>query len=590
LAACAVKGGQSGEKDNKMTGELRMINDFFKRRREVKFPERFPKILIPLVLAVALALVVVACAGAPTPTTPPPTTQPAVAQPTLAAQPTAPPATAVPSTTSAPQKPVVIVQAEVPTLDPQFGEAGNLGNVQQHLFDFLIAYDKDMKIVPSAAESYTLLPDNKTYQFKIRRGIKFWNGEPLDAKAVKFTFDRIGNADLRKQGLNDPYYTRVGFDHIDIVDDYTVNFVLKQPTILFLVYTTFNPILAPGYYTTNTPQQTAIKPMGSGPWVFKEWVKDDHLTMTANPDYWRGKPQIETLIWRPVPVPSTRTAMLQRGEADIIADMAPEDIDRVKADSNLKVCIAPGARRLSATIPTELPQFKDKRVRQAFNYAVDFDAINKTILNGLAAGRMNAPVSGDFWIDPTLKPYTYDPDKAKALLKEAAWNPDTQVTLYTPVGRYMKDTELAQAIAGYWQKAGVKALSRMLTLPSFQTKRAIQRSMVHSSSGWARGFGPDDVSVLFQPGFQGFQWVDNSAQGPAAKKLFEELQGTFDEKKQQQLVWQITKIFADEAPWVFLWRQASVFGTNKRTDWNCFSDYRIYNWLPGSPSTKLLTQ
>ncbi len=547
------------------------------------------KIFIALVLAAAFALFAVACAGTPSPTIAP-ATQPSAAQPTTA-QATSVPPTAAPPTTAAPQKPVIIVQAEVPTLDPQFGEAGNLGNVEQHLFDFLLAYDKNMQIVPSAAESYTLLPDSKTYQFKIRKGIKFWNGEPLDAKAVKFTFDRIGNADLRKQGLNDPYYGRVGFDHIDLVDDYTVNFVLKKPTILFLVYTTFNPILAPQYYTTNTPQQTAIKPMGSGPWIFKEWVKDDHLTMTANPDHWRGKPPIETLIWKPVPVPSTRTAMLQRGEADIIADLAPEDMDRVKADTNLKVCIAPGARRISATIPTQFPLFKDKRVRQAFNYAIDFDTINKTILNGLAAGRMNAPVSGDFWMNPNLKPYTYDPDKAKSLLKDAGWNPDAQITLYTPVGRYMKDTELAQAVAGYLQKVGVKVTVQNVdsTVFSDKTRNSTFDGPFILGLG-SRFYGPDDVSVLFEPGFEGFEWVDNTAKGPAAKKLYEELQGTFDEKKQQQLVWQITDMFADEAPWVFLWRQASVFGVNKRTDWNCFSDYRIYMWLPNSPSTKLLAQ
>lgn len=560
-------------------------------------------IFFVLVLVVVLALFAVGCAVNPAPTiapastqapsaTQPPAAQPTSAQPTTApAAATKPPATTAPTAAAAAQKPVIIVQAEVASLDPQFSEAGNLGNIEQHLFDFLIAYDKNMQIVPSAAESYTLQPDNKTWQFKIRKGIKFWNGEPLDAKAVKFTFDRIGNENLRKQGLNDPYYTRVGFDHIDIVDDYTVNFVLKKPTILFLVYTTFNPILAPQYYSTHTPQETAIKPMGSGPWILKEWVKDDHMTMTANPDYWRGKPPIDTLIWKPVPVPSTRTAMLQRGEADIIADLAPEDMDRVKNDPNLKVCIAPGARRISATIPTQFPLFKDKRVRQAFNYAVDFDAINKTILNGLAPARMNVPVSGDFWVDPSIKPYPYDPDKAKALLKEANWNPDSEITLYTPVGRYMKDTELAQAVAGYLQKVGVKVKVQNVdsTVFSDRTRKSSFDGPFILGLG-SRFYGPDDVSVLFEPGFEGFEWVDNSEQGPAAKKLYEELQGTFDEKKQQQLVWQITKIFADEAPWIFLWRQASVFGVDKRTDWNCFSDYRIYFWLPNSPSTKLVGQ
>src|SRR3990170_2654590 len=159
-------------------------------------------------------------------------------------------------------RPVVIVQGtDVPTLDPMFAESGHFANIQKHMFDFLISYNRNMEIVPDAAESFRLLPDRVTWQFKIRRGIKFWNGEPLDAKAVKFTFDRIANPDLRRQGLNDPYIARVDLLRVDIVDEYTVNFVLKQPTILFLVYTTFNPILAPGYYGRTSVQETAIKPM-----------------------------------------------------------------------------------------------------------------------------------------------------------------------------------------------------------------------------------------------------------------------------------------------------------------------------------------
>jgi peptide/nickel transport system substrate-binding protein len=163
------------------------------------------------------------------------------------------------------------------TLDPQFEESGALANVENELFSQLISYDSEMRISSDAAASFRAMPDHVTWQFKIRPGITFWNGEPLDARAVKFTFDRIGDQALRKQGLNDPYYGRVGFDHIAIVDNYTVNFVLKKPSIVFPIYTPFNPILAPDYYGSHSPQETAIRPMGSGPWMFVERVKDDHL-------------------------------------------------------------------------------------------------------------------------------------------------------------------------------------------------------------------------------------------------------------------------------------------------------------------------
>jgi peptide/nickel transport system substrate-binding protein len=489
-------------------------------------------------------------------------------------------------------RPVVIVQGvDVPTLDPQFAEAGNFGNIQHHIFDFLVSYNKNMEIVPDAAESFQLLPDRVTWQFKLRRGIKFWNGEPLDAKAVKYTFDRIANPDLRRQGLNDPYITRVDLQRVDIVDDRTVNFVLKRPSILFLVYTTFNPILAPGYYSRASVQETAIKPMGSGPWMFKEWKKDDHLTLVANPNYWRGRPAIDTLIFGAVPETSTRLAMLQTGAADIVADLAPEDVERVENDRNLRVCKAKGARRIHIGLPTQAPLFKDRRVRQAFNYAVDFDAINKGLLNNLAAGRMAVPVSGDIWEDQNIKPYTYDPGRAQQLLREAGWNANTPVTIFTPVGRYMKDKELAQAVAGYLQRVGVRAEAQTLEWSVFSERwRRSQFTMPYLIGYGSRFYGPDDLSVLIEPGFQGFEWVENTERGPQAKRIYEELVSTFDVRKQRELVAQATRIFAEEAPWIFLWKQTSVFGVSRRVNWTCFSDYRIYLWLPGEPDARVIAQ
>lgn len=252
------------------------------------------------------------------------------------------------------QKPVVVAQGSEPaSLDPQFAESGDLANIENEIFDRLIAYDSEMRIAPDAATSFRVLPDHVTWQFKIRPGVTFWNGEPLDARAVKFTFDRVGDQALRKQGLNDPYYGRVGFDHLTIVDDHTVNFVLKEPSIVFPVYTTFNPILAPGYYGSHGPQETTIRPMGSGPWMFDEWVKDDHLQLRANPRYWRGAPQIGTLIFRVVPDAATRMAMLERGEVDLVADLSPDDVARVESRSTLRVskavedagCISGSRRR-----------------------------------------------------------------------------------------------------------------------------------------------------------------------------------------------------------------------------------------------------
>lgn len=489
-------------------------------------------------------------------------------------------------------RPVVIVQGtDVPTLDPMFAESGHFANIQKHMFDFLVSYNKKTEIVPDAAESFRLLPDRVTWQFKIRRGIKFWNGEPLDAKAVKFTFDRISIPELRRQGLTDPYVQRVGLARVDVVDDYTVNFVLRQPSILFLVYTTFNPILAPGYYGRASVAEAAIKPMGSGPWMFKEWKKDDHITLVANPNYWRGRPAIDTLIWGAVTETSTRLAMLQTGAADVVADLAPEDIPRVDADLNLRTCKAVGARRIHIGLPTHVPLYKDRRVRQAFNYAVDFDAINKALLNGVATGRMTVPVSGDQWVDPNVKPYPYDAARATTLLREAGWNAATPVNIVTPVGRYVKDKELAQAVAGYLQRVGVRAEVQTLEWSLFSSRLFRAEFTTPYLVGFgSRFYGPDDLQAVFTQGISGSEWSEHTENGPQARRLFEELRTTFDLRRQRELVHQVSRIFVDEAPWIFLWKQTSLFGINRRLNWSCFSDDRIYLWLPGEQDARLATQ
>lgn len=510
-------------------------------------------------------------------------------------------ATAAPKPTTAPassssaqaQKPVVIVQGvDPPTLDVQFVETGALANVALQMFDTLLEYDKDMNIVPSVAESYKLLDDKITWQFKIRKGIKFWDGEVLDAKAVKFTFDRMMDDSLRKQGLNDPFPGRVGFDHTDVIDDYTINFVLKKPSILFPVYITFPYLLAPDYYKNNTPAVTAIKPMGSGPWMFKEWVKDDHITLVANPNYFLGKPQIDTVIIKPVPQLSTRVAMLENGEADIASDLTPEDIARVQGNSKLRIStVSSSGRRVGIVLPTNIPLFKDRRVRQAMNYAVDFDAINKSLLGGLAKEHMEVPVNGKFWLNPDIKPYPYDPDKAKQLLQQAGWKPDTQVTLYSTDGRYLKDKEMTQAIAGMLTKVGMKAQAQTLEYSVFSDKNSKSLFDMPFMIGLgSRSFGPEDLSIHFEKGFQGYEWQTETENGPAARKLFDQLTSTFDEKEQQKLVFQIEKLFYDEAPWIPLWRQVSVFGVNKRIDWEGSGNTRIDLWIVNSPDVHFTGQ
>jgi peptide/nickel transport system substrate-binding protein len=457
------------------------------------------------------------------------------------------------------------------------------------MFDTIVALDRDVTVQPSLAETFTLLEDKKTYRIKIRKGVKFWNGKPLNAHAAKYTFDRMFDQALRKQGLNDPFPKRVGLERVDLIDEYTIEMVLKKPNIIFPLFLSMVQILEPDYYSNHTPQETAIKPMGSGPWIFKEWVKDDHITVVANPNYWRGKPHVDEVTYRPVPEKSTRLAMLETGEVDIAWAIGPEDIPIIEKNKNLRISKA-GGRRVGVHIPLTVDAYKDRRVRQALNYAVDFKSINQHILSGLAMGQMRIPLLGKFWTDPTVKGYDYDPEKARKLLKEANFPMDHEITIYTPSGRYVKDLEIAEAIAGYFRDLGIKSFAKPLEWTVY-TKKLRSRTFdnLYLIGLGSRFNGPQDLNIVMPTSaYDVTDWTKYSKNGPAFVKLYKELEETFESKQQQALVYKLSHLWVEEAPWIPLWDMVTVFGVNKRIDWRANPRTRIDLYVIGEESVRII--
>jgi peptide/nickel transport system substrate-binding protein len=474
------------------------------------------------------------------------------------------------------------------TLDPQFAESGPLGNILAMMFDRLVDLDRDVQVKLLLAESMTLLDDKKTYRIKIRKGIKFWNGKPLNAHAAKYTFDRMSDANLRKQGLNDPFPKRVGLDHVKLIDDYTIDVVLKKPNIIFPLFLAFVQILEPGYYSSHTPQETAIKPMGSGPWMFKEWIKDDHITVVANPNYWRGKPHIDEVTYRPVAEKSTRLAMLETGEIDIAVALGPEDLPFIKENKNLRITKS-GGRRMGIHIPLGLEVYRDRRVRYALNHAVDFAAINKHILSNLADSQLRVPLLGKFWTAPDIKGYDYDPQKAKQLLKEAGFPMDRKITIYTPNGRYVKDIEIAEAVAGYFRDLGLKAFAKPLEWSVF-TKKLRSRTFddIYMIGLGSRYNGPQDLNIVMPTSaYDITDWTKYSENGPAFVKLYKKMEKTFELEKQQAQVWELSRLWVKEAPWIPLWNMVTIFGVNKRINWEANPRARINLYMVGEDSIRI---
>ncbi len=540
----------------------------------------------------ATASLVAACQSAApaSPTAPAATAAPAptaAAVPTFARPEAAPSAAASPVASAAPaaqssapaQGQITIVQGvDVVTLDPPKSVSLTDQTVMINLYDSLLLRGHDMKFGPGLATSYQNLDPN-TWEFKLRQGVKFHNGEDFDANSVKFTIERTLNP-ATKTGFATWFE---GITGVDVVDKYTVHVKTDGPNAALPVRVSSTPVLMlpPQYFQQVGEEAFFQKPVGTGPYRFVEWVKNDHLTIEANPNYWGTPASVKTVTYKPAPEASTRLAMLQTGQADIISNLTPDQAQMLQSDQKLGVASKAGAGVIMYQINgLKNGPLQDKRVRQALNYAVDVNSIVRNVLLGY--GKALPGISGPEGecYDGNLQGYAYDPEKAKSLLSQAGASNMT-LHLAHPSGRYLLDNEVAQALADQIQKVGIT-----VQLETNEWGRYL--GQVTASDPQQR---PDLYVILFGTGastgvpelawypvIQGGQTFStindpqlNSLLGQASKEL--------DEGKRCQDLTQVQQTVEDLAPRIFMYQQNVSYGYNKA---KITFDPRIdeYIWLP----------
>lgn len=395
-------------------------------------------------LLLALLLVgLVACAPTPAPTAAPQSTSaPSATQAPAASQPpaatTAPSVTAAPAATTA-KAPVsggtitVGYDIEPESLDIQVGERSQLPAIMRNVFDTLLVKAGDGSFKPSLATSWDVSSDGRTYTFKLRQGVKFHDGTPLNAAAVKFTFDRIMDPATQSRWANQligPY------DSSQVVDDQTIQVKLKDSYGPFLeaLTQTFLGIVSPTA-VQKWGKDYANHQVGTGPFIFKEYVAKDHLTLTRNPDYnWapatnqhQGPAYVDQIVFKFIPESATRLGTVQTGETNLIHTFAPTDLPVIRADSNLQVYInSKAGRARHYTLNLQKDPTNDLVVRQAINMGIDRPTIVKTIFSDV-----NIPAFGHFapttlyYSDSLEKQYAekyaYDATKAAKMLDDDGW-------------------------------------------------------------------------------------------------------------------------------------------------------------------------
>jgi peptide/nickel transport system substrate-binding protein len=370
------------------------------------------------------------------------------------------------------EKPLIIgFEGDAATLDPHARSETTTTTIQRHVYENLIGFDANLKIIPELAESWKLIDDN-TWEFKLRKGVKFQNGEPFNAGAVKYSLERC-----RTHPKSQYKHMVPDYQEIRIVDENTVRLITKSPTPEALIMLENVSMVPPKFFQEWDKKDysyLARNMIGTGPYKFGEWVKDDRVTLTANKEWWGPKVDFERVILRPIPENATRVAALISGEIDAAWGVSIPDIPRVEKNKNTYVSRVPSQRTIYVMfdmhsekggpapgaqpgLPAGKPNpFKDFLVRKAFAHAINADDIINFVMEGSAypASQLASPYATGY--NKNIQRPKYDPELAKKLLAEAGYPSGFECNFDTPNDRYVNDQQVAEAIAAQLAKVGVR--------------------------------------------------------------------------------------------------------------------------------------
>ncbi len=393
-------------------------------------------------------------------------------------------------------------KSEPNSMDPHYHNLSPNNMLSSAVFDKLVLQDEVQNKVPGLAESWKqLAPD--TWQFNLRKGVKWHDGSPFTAADVEFTIGRAGNVPNSPSSF--ALYTKV-IKGIEIVDDHTINLKTDGPFPLMVDYMSGFCIVSKksGEGATTQDYNSGKAMNGTGPYKFVEWVPGDRITYEANADYWGETPPWDKVIVKPITNGSARIAALLAGDVDFIDFPATTDIPNLKKNPDIKLSQIGSNRVIYLHIdsnrdtspmvtdldgnPMDKNPLKDARVRRAMSLAINREAIADRVMEGLAVPAGQLMPSNVYATAPELKPDPFDPNKAKELLKEAGWGDGFGLTIHGPNDRYVNDAKIAQAVAQMLTRVGIK--TKVDTMPKnvyFGKASALEFSLM--LVGWASGSG-----------------------------------------------------------------------------------------------------
>ncbi len=459
------------------------------------------------------------------------------------------------------QQVTIALGSEPTTLDPQLREDGGERAVNDNIYETLMDRTPDGKLVTGLAAAPPELLDPRTWEVKLRPGIKFHNGEPFNADAVVYSIKRIIDPKFNSEQIS--FFETI--KDAEKVDDLTVRITTNGPDPILLSRLYWMKMVPPVF---SQDPKFAENPVGTGPYKFVHWNRGQDIVLTANKDYWGPAPRIKAVKYRFVEEPGTRLAGLKAGEFDVITNLLPEFTQQVPQAIHIL-----GLEHPIIILNADGGPTKDVRVRQALNYAVDKDALSEGLFEGfaqIAQGQLLSP--SFFGFNKNVHAYPYDPEKAKSLLKEAGAQGAT-VELIGTAGRWLKDRELVEAVAAFWDSVGLKTKVRIFEFNEYLNRlfdRKTRAGAIFVVSSNELLDADKSFSAYYRAGGIG---SSNSDQELAS--LIDKARIETDSNRREALYHQAVKRAYDQAYFVWLLNIEDIYGVSARLDWHGRVDAKI---------------
>ncbi len=470
---------------------------------------------------------------------------------------------------------VVAQSADIDTLDPARSTGLATVAVLANVYDTLVRRDAALHLKPGLALSWRAV-DPTTWEFKLRKGVKFHDGEPFDAEAVKFSFDRMLDPQTHWAGAGALRLIKA----VTVVDNDTVRITTSQPWPLlprFLGY--YGMIVPPGYLKQNGADALVRHAVGTGAYRFVSWAKDDRVELEANPDYWGGRPRISHVTFRVIPTDAPRVAELLAGSVQLAPLLPPELFTPLQTSPRTKLVVG---KSLSVffviynlvNIAKDKP-LADPRVRQALNYAINRQAILTSVMHNV--GTPVATFCSEVMdaCDPSIPPFPYDPNKARALLREAGYPNGFDFTISGTNGTYPGDRDIVLAVAAQLNQIGVRTKVNVSEV-GVQLKAVMDRKL--PEDGWFTRFtdffGISSIIPLrafYSPG-EWSQWRPGN--GPF-DQLVQEAQAAPSEAQLRDISRRLQLLYKDQAPAITLFTAPNANGMSRDLQWTPRPDLEL---------------